>query len=90
MKTSYPKDIFSRRYDEWERSYFPFLVEMYGMISDDPVFNIRDMYRFFMFVFENSSGEISSYLPENRETDDDAYMDYLIKKTSGMVNGRRS
>ena len=90
MNTSYPKDIFSRRYDAWEHAYFPFLVEMYGLINDDPVYDIRDMRKFFGFVFANSSGEISKYLPESTENDEDAYMDYLIKKTDCMINGRRS
>ena len=89
MKTSYPKSLHFRRYEGWEHAYFPYLVEMYGMICDDEEFDVRDMANFFAFVFENSSGEISPYLPEPSRSDEEAYIDYLIKKTEGMLNERR-
>jgi hypothetical protein len=66
-------------YDSWEYSYFPYLVDMYNIAFNDPVLEPYCMRKFFMFLFENSSGKISPFLRDMNIDEEQAYQEYKMK-----------
>lgn len=76
-----PKKRGDCSYDRWEYSYFPHLVNMYRIIcQDDSSWDSIEMYEFFRFLYDVSSGEISGYLDNLTKEQEEAYHEYRIKR----------
>lgn len=69
----------SVNYDNWEYAYFPYLVDMYNIAFNDPVLEPYPMRKFFEFIYQNSSGHISTFLKEMNVDEEQAYQEYKNK-----------
>lgn len=68
-------------YDRWEYSYFPQLVIMYRIFcGDETSWDPPEMYKFFRFLYDVSTGEIWHYPDQITEEQQEAYFEYQVKR----------
>jgi hypothetical protein len=71
-------------YDNWEHSYFPYLIEMYRIVYGND-FDVDTMNDFFQFIYSKSSGKISIFLDEMDEETQKLYNDFQIKRNTSFI-----
>jgi hypothetical protein len=92
--SSITRDGKSISYDRWEYRYFPHLLNLYELYNgsrdsessdtDSRVEHYKEMYDFFRFLFQVSSGKISSYLEDMSSVELVIYENYrnVIKRNN--------
>lgn len=82
----FKRKLFSKKsFDTWELSFFPYLLEMYKIVHGDDL-NPKDMYIFFKYLYDVSSGDISPFLIEMDNELQQLYTDYYIKRQDSYIN----
>lgn len=63
-------------YENWEYSYFPYLLEIYRISFEDTLYEPYCMEKYFRFLYDSSSGKISSFLRQMNKDEFEIYNNY--------------